>query len=88
MPGIFISLMDEINIVSWSSDQVGEGKSMCLRWFRSLRRTSYQDAVGLNGEPIEFEWTYFPGFSSLSLLREIQNDLETKNIKPETSRTE
>ena len=39
MPGIFISLMDEISIVSWSSDQVGEGKSMCLRWFRSLRRT-------------------------------------------------
>ena len=34
--------------------------------------SSYQDAVGIDGEPIE-----------LSLLREIQNDLETKNIKPE-----
>ena len=37
--------------------------------------SSYQDTVGLGGEPFEFE--------SLSLLREIQNDLETKNIKPE-----
>ena len=30
-----------------------------------------------------FEWTIFQGFSSLSLLHEIQKDLETKNIKPE-----
>ena len=45
--------------------------------------SSYQDTVGLDGEPIEFEWKIVPGFSSLSLLREIQNDLETKNIKPE-----
>ena len=45
--------------------------------------SSYQDAVGLDGEPTDFEWKKFPGFSSLSLLREIQNVLETKNIKPE-----
>ena len=37
----------------------------------------------LDGEAIEFEWKCLQGFSSLSLLREIQNDLETKNIKPE-----
>ena len=30
--------------------------------------SSYQDAVGLDGEPIEFEWKIVPGFSSLSLL--------------------
>ena len=45
--------------------------------------SSYQDAVGLDGELTDFAWKKFPGFSSLSLLREIQNDLETKNIKPE-----
>ena len=45
--------------------------------------SSYQGAVGLDGEPIEFEWTDFQGFSSFSLLREIRNDLERKNIKPE-----
>ena len=36
MHGIFISIMDEINVGQWSSGQVGEGKSMCLRLFRSL----------------------------------------------------
>ena len=36
-----------------------------------------------NGEAIEFEWTNFPGFSSLSVLREIQQDMEKKNIQPE-----
>ena len=39
------------------------------------------EEVGLDGEPNEFEWKNFQGFSLLSLLREIQNDLETKNIK-------
>ena len=43
--------------------------------------SSYRDAVGLDGESIEIEWNIFPGFSSLSLLREIQNDLETKKIR-------
>ena len=44
--------------------------------------TSYQDAVGLDGELIEFEWTNCPRFSSLFFAM-IQNDLETKNIEPE-----
>ena len=39
MPGIFITIMDEINFGRWSSGQVGEGRSMCLRWFCSLSRT-------------------------------------------------
>ena len=47
------------------------------------RYSSYQNAVGLDGEPIEFEWKNFPEFPSLSLLREIRSDLETKKIKPE-----
>ena len=38
MLGIFITIMDEINVGQWSSGQVGEGKRMCLRWFRSLCR--------------------------------------------------
>ena len=41
--------------------------------------SSYQDAVGFDGEAIEFEWKNFPGFSLLSVLREIQNDLETEH---------
>ena len=45
--------------------------------------SSYYDAVGIDGEAIEFEWTIFPGFSSLSILREIQRDLEKRKIQPE-----
>ena len=44
---------------------------------------SYREAVGIDGEAIEFERTNFPGFSSLSILQEIQKDLARKNIKPE-----
>ena len=48
--------------------------------------SSYQEAVGFDGEPIEFAWTVFPGFSSTSLLQEIQKDLARKNIQPEESK--
>ena len=37
--------------------------------------SSYQDAVGIDGEAIEFEWKHVPGFSSLSILQEIPKDL-------------
>ena len=38
--------------------------------------SSYQETVGIDGEAIEFEWTFFPRiFSSLSILEEIQQVL-------------
>ena len=43
--------------------------------------SSCQDALGIDGEAIEFEWTTLQGFSTLSILQEIQKDLE-KNIQP------
>ena len=39
--------------------------------------------MGNDGEAIEFEWKNVPGFSSLSILQEIQKDLARKNIQPE-----
>ena len=39
--------------------------------------------MGIDGEAIEFEWKNFSGFSSLSVLQEIQKDLARKNIQPE-----
>ena len=45
--------------------------------------SSYQDAVGVDGEAIEFEWHNFPGFSSLSILEEIRRELAGKKIQPE-----
>ena len=44
--------------------------------------SSYQDAVGIDGEGIEFEWTVFPRFSPLSILEKIQEDLEMRRIQP------
>ena len=39
--------------------------------------------MGIDGEAIEFELKHFRGFSSLSILQEIQKDLARKNIQPE-----
>ena len=99
--GVFITFLGKVEIGQWSSGKVGEGESMCPRWFRfcvgqvkeisgATERwkgqvedlkiySSYQDAVGLDGEAIEFEWKIVPGFSSLSILHEIQMDLETEH---------
>ena len=43
----------------------------------------YQDAVKIDGEAIEFEWKIFTGISTLTILHEIQRDLDQKNIQPE-----
>ena len=45
--------------------------------------SSYQDAIGIDGEAIEFERNKSTGCSSLSILEEIQQDLETWRIQPE-----
>ena len=44
---------------------------------------SYGELLGIDGEPVEFEWNNFPGLISLQILRKIQNDLQEQNIEPE-----
>ena len=39
--------------------------------------------LGIDGEPIEFEWNIFPGLTSLEILQRIQKDLQDQNIEPE-----
>ena len=39
--------------------------------------------MGIDGEAIEFEWKNCLGFSVLSILEEIQKDLEKRKIQPE-----
>ena len=70
-------------LVGWKTVQEpqkedGKAKLKILRMY-----SSHQDAVGIHGEVIEFEWTFFPGFSTLSSFQEIQKDLAEKNIEPE-----
>ena len=55
-----------------------EGQMEGLRLY-----SSYQDAVGIDGETVEFEWKMFLGFSSLSIFHEIQQDSEKRKIQPE-----
>ena len=44
---------------------------------------SFSELLGLDGEPIEFEWRIYPGFTALQILHKIQNDLEGAHIEPE-----
>ena len=44
---------------------------------------SYKELLGIDGEPIEFEWNILPGFSTLQIFQRIQNDLQERNIEPE-----
>ena len=44
---------------------------------------SYKELLGIDGEPIEFDWNIFPGFSSMQILQKIQDDLRERNTKPE-----
>ena len=44
---------------------------------------SFSELLGLDGEPIEFEWTIFPGFTAFEILHKIQSDLEGAHIEPE-----
>ena len=39
--------------------------------------------MGIDGEAIEFEWKILQGFSTLSILQEMQRNLQEKNIQPE-----
>ena len=86
----------EISIISWSSDQMGKGKNMCLCIFRSMSatdewqqwsdskmwRSKWKVSRCVDGEANEVEWKICTGFSSLAIHQEIQN-LARKDIKPE-----
>ena len=45
---------------------------------------SYRDYDGINGEPTEFEWNIFPGFTSLQLCGKVTDLLSRLGEAPET----
>ena len=45
---------------------------------------SYRDCEDVSGEPTEFEWNIFPGFTSLQLCDKISNLLSSLGQSPET----
>ena len=49
---------------------------------KSMR--SYRDYDGINGEPTEFEWNIFPGFTTLQLCGKVHDLLSDLGETPET----
>ena len=47
------------------------------------RSNEYAELYGIDGEPFEFEWNIFPGFTSIEIFRQIQKDLKTRQMNPE-----
>ena len=47
-------------------------------------RKSYRDYDGINGEPTEFEWNIFPGFTTLQLCGKVTDLLSSLGEEPET----
>ena len=64
-----------------SSDPVGAWKDK-IKWFIQSRHSRELDRI--DGEPMEFEWNIFPGFTSLEILAEIQQ--MTAELKCELER--
>ena len=54
-----------------------------VKWKNSRGSASDKELTGIDGEPIESEWNIFPGFASLQILQEIQNNLQKRNMKLE-----
>ena len=52
-----------------------------LTWFKSSPEYSALDKI--DGEPMEFEWNIFPGFTTLQLVREVQELLSRLSLEPE-----
>ena len=49
-----------------------------------MTEKSYRDYDGINGEPTEFEWNIFPGFTTLQLCGKVTDLLSRLGETPET----
>ena len=52
-----------------------------LTWFKSSPQ--YRALDRIDGEPMEFDWNIFPGFTTLQLCCKVQEFLSKVSIKPE-----
>ena len=60
------------------SNTVWEDK---LTWFKSS--SQYRTLDTIDGEPMEFEWNIFPGFTTLQLCNKVQEFMSKMSEKPE-----
>ena len=52
-----------------------------LMWFKSS--SEYRDLERIDGQPMEFEWNIFPGFTTLQLCHKVQEFLSNVSTEPE-----
>ena len=52
-----------------------------LTWFKSS--PEYRELDRIDGEPMEFEWNFFPGFTTLQLCSKVQELLSRLSVEPE-----
>ena len=52
-----------------------------LAWFKSSSQYGALDTI--DGEPMEFEWNIFPGFTTLQLCNKVQEFISKMSEKPE-----
>ena len=78
--------MSHDQVIQWTKAEVSvhSDSVLCLGKlsFHKEAITS-GELLGIDGEAIEFECNIFPGFTSLQILQEVQNDLQKRNIEPE-----
>ena len=60
------------------SNTVREDK---LTWLKSS--SQYRTLDTIDGEPMEFEWNIFPGFTTLQLINKVQELLSRLSVQPE-----
>ena len=88
------SLFGDEEVVSLSRTHKGLGKMSenpppnivwedKLTWFKSS--SQYRALNAIDGEPMEFEWNIFPGFTTLQLCNKVQEFLSEINVEPEDS---
>ena len=54
-----------------------------LDWFKDS--SQYRTLDSIDGEPMEFEWNMFPGFTTLQLCIKVQEFLSKMSVEPEDS---
>ena len=69
-------------IVSWyENPQSNAAWEQRLKWFKTSQE--YRNLDRIDGEPMEFEWNIFPGFTTLQLSEEVKSLLSRLSVTSE-----
>ena len=72
---------DSVLCLGGTSSEPVQVRKDTSKWYLENRYPKELDRI--DGEPMEFEWTNFPGFTSLQILAQIQNMMTEVKCEPE-----